>query len=115
MATGSSDTPAKVNLTFSALDKEATPEPFVYTTKASKRVTFPDMYALEAEEGDKFLEEIAVLSDAEFLAKWLPKTDMAALKADKLTVRQRKSLLNHVMVHYQSTMGDMGEGPASAS
>lgn len=106
----------KINFSFSELDNEVeNPDPFVYTTKASKRVTFPDLYGMDADEGEKFLWELRTKPDGVVIKKWLSADDQANLAEDKLSLRQRTTLLQHVMAYYEGTMGTPGEGPASAS
>lgn len=98
------------------LDAEVTvPTQFVYTTAASKRVAFPDMYAMEADQGEKFLIGIRTKSDSEFLAKWLTPDGVKALEAEKFSFRTRKHLIRKVVKYYEGTMGDPGEGNASES
>lgn len=106
----------KVHFSFAELDSEIeNPEPFVYTTKASKRVTFPDLFAMEADEGEKFLYDLRTKPDGEILKEWLSDKDRAALAEDKLTLRARTTLLQRVMAYYEGTFGTSGEEPASAS
>jgi hypothetical protein len=109
------DRPSTPNLTFTALDAEEIPEPFVYVTKANHRVTFPDIFDMEAEEGQKFLLDVETKDDKEVLEKWLTKADLDALQKDKLTLRQRMRLMEAVMAYYQASLGTPGEGQASAS
>lgn len=105
----------KVHSTFSALDAIETPDPYVYVTKAGKRVTFPDLYDLEFEEAEAFLTDIASgQSNSEVLRKWLSEKDYAALKGDRLTLRQITTLTQMVQSHYEGTVGTVGEGTASA-
>lgn len=111
----STDKP-KVTYSFSELEAEyGTPEPFVYTTKASKRVTFPDIFDLPAEEAEKFLTDMETRNDSENLKAWLSGKDHEALVEDKLSLRQRKNLMFKVLNYYQGVMGDSGEDTASGS
>ena len=110
------DTPSKPTLTADQLDAEVdVPEPFVYMTKASKRVRFPDLYDMEASEGEEFLSQLGTRTDGAFLKEWLPEADFEALQAEKLTLRSRMTLMRMVLAHYEVSMGDAGEGSASAS
>lgn len=105
-----------VNLTFSKLDKEEIPQPFVYVTKANHRVVFPDIFDMEADEGSQFLSEVERSSDDDaVLKKWLSDEDYKAYKADKLTLRQRMRLMETVMNFYQSSLGTPGEEKASGN
>ena len=106
----------KIHATFAALDAIEKPEPYVYATKAGKRVTFPDIFDMEFEAAEEFLRDLA--SDqwnSSVLRKWLTDKDFAALKADKLSLRQMNALTEMVRAHYEGTLGDAGEGSASAS
>ena len=110
-----SDTP-KTNLSFADLDREIdAPEPYVYTTKSSKRVTFPDIFAMEADEAEELLVDAQTMPDGKFLRKWLSEEDLAKLAEDKLTLRHRSMLVQNVMAYYEGTLGDRGEGSASGS
>lgn len=104
-----------VNLTYATLDAEESPEPFVYVTKANHRITFPDLFEMEAEEGEKFLADVETKRDNEVLQKWLSEEDYEALRQDKLTLRSRMRLLEMVLNYYQSSLGTPGEDEASAS
>lgn len=106
----------KVNLAYSTLDSEETPEPFVYMTKANHRVVFPDIFDMEAEEGEQFMLDAQNMGvDSKFLEKWLGEEDFKALQADKLTLRQRMRLGNTVMSYYEGSLGTLGEGDSSKS
>lgn len=111
----SNDKP-QINLTFSKLDAEIdAPSPFVYTTKASKRVTFPDLYAMEASEGEQVMKDMRTKTDSAFLQQWLSDDDHAALMEDKLTFRHRRFMMKQVIAYYEASMGDEGEETASES
>lgn len=103
-----------VNLSFSKLDSEEKPQPYVYLTKENHRVTFPDIFDMEAEEGANFLEDVEKSSDDDaVLKKWLKKEDYEALRKDRLTLRQRMRLMEAVMGYYEGSLGTPGEGKAS--
>lgn len=105
-----------VNFSYSQFEDSA-PEPYVYVTKANKRVTFPDIFAMEAEEAEQFLMDFnnTTVPDSVALQKWLSKTDYDALKADKLSLRFRSQLLESVMNYYERSFGSSGEESTSAS
>lgn len=109
------DTP-KVNFSFSQFEDTA-PEPFVYMTKANKRVTFPDIFDEEAEVAEKFLMDMRDpnRSDTENLKQWLTEKDYEALQADRLTMRHRQQLIVSAIAHYEKSWGTPGEDSASAS
>lgn len=106
----------KTNLSFNDLDREIdAPEPFVYTTKASKRVTFPDIFAMDADEAEQLMSELETMPDGKFLKKWLSEEDLERLAEDKLTLRHRAMLMQRVMAYYEGSLGAQGEGSASGS
>ena len=107
-----------VNLSLAALEAEATkPEPFVLALTGSKRITFPDLYDLPVDEATEFFDDLAAngQTDLDFLAKWLSKADFEAYKAAKVPLRTHKVLIQRVLAYYQQTVGDEGNGAASAS
>lgn len=104
----------RINLAFSTLDQEETPEPFVYMTKTNHRIVFPDIFDMEAEEGERFMMEVEKMGyDSAFISKWLSTEDYEELKKDKLTLRQRMRLFSAVMSYYEGSLGTSGEGPSS--
>lgn len=105
------DKPRTPHFSFSDLDNLEKPEPFVYTTKASKRVTFPDVFDMEAKAAEDFLREMSGSPwNTEVLERWLPEKDFKALMADRLTLRQLTTLFEHVQSHYEGQVGTPGEG-----
>lgn len=109
------DKPQAPNLTFASLDSIDKPTPFVYFTKSNKRVTFPDVFDMEFEAAEEFLFDMADKRNSEVLRKWLSDKDYAAIKADRLTLRQLQTLIERVQAHYEGTLGSAGEGDASES
>lgn len=107
-----------INLTLASLEAEiAKPEPFVVALSGSKRITFPDLYDMPAEEALEFFKdsETAGRNDFVFLEKWLSKADFEAYKAARVPLRTHAALIERVMDYYQQTVGTPGEGNASAS
>lgn len=110
-----------INLSLSALEAEVNkPEPFVFALSGSKRITFPDLFDMPAEDAEAFFDELqsSGQNDFHFLEKWLTKDDFETYKAAKLPLRVHAALVNKVMGYYQATldtMGKPGEGSASAS
>jgi len=107
-----------VNLSLAALEAEASkPEPFVLALTGSKRITFPDLFDLPVDEAEEFFSDLSEpgKSDFEFLAKWLSRSDFEAYKAAKVPLRTHKVLIQRVLAYYQQTVGDEGNGAASAS
>lgn len=110
-----SDKPV-VNLTFAKLDAEETPEPFVYVTKENHRIVFPDIYDMEAEEGQEFLDDVSrMTNNYEPFERWLDPEDYKALRADKLKLRQLLRLSQAVMGYYEGSLGTPGEEKSSGS
>lgn len=108
-----SDKPT-IHSTAADLDTEGKPEAYVHATRAGKRVTFPDVFDMEFEEAERFLDDLnGDQSNSAVLKKWLSEKDYEALRADKLSLRGIGILLQKVMNHYQGTVGTPGEGDAS--
>lgn len=107
-----------VNLSLAALEAEvAKPEPFVLALKGGKRITFPDLFDLPADEAEEFFKDFqqGAQNDFAFLEKWLTKADFEAYKAAKIPLRVHGALIERVMNYYQQTVGTPGEDTASAS
>lgn len=107
-----------INLTLADLKSEVQkPEPFVFALSSSKRITFPDIFDVPAEEGLQFFKDMQASgqNDFDLLKKWLSKTDFEAYQAAKLPLRVHSRLVQMVMDYYRSTMGDLGESDASKS
>jgi hypothetical protein len=103
--------------TLASLDVEASPEPYVYMTRAGRRVSWPDPGDLDAFEADEFLAEMddPSIRLGPLLTRWLGDDAVADLKAEKLTLRQMSALLEAVKTHYQLILGTPGESDASES
>lgn len=106
-----------VTLTLATLESEvAKPEPFTIAFKNGKRVTFPDIFDMPAEEAEAFLASMeGAKNDFSALEKWLSKDDFAKYKEAKLSLRVHKALIERVTAYYEQTVGTPGEDPASAS
>jgi len=107
-----------INLSLAALEAEISkPEPFILALSGGKRIKFPDLFDMPADESEEFFRDLSEpgKSDFEFLAKWLSKADFEAYKAAKVPLRTHKALIERVVGYYQQTVGTSGEGPASAS
>ena len=106
-----------VHLSLSALRKEvAKPDPFRVALTGSKTITFPDVYGMESVEAEEIfgaLNQSATNWGA--LDKWLTKADAAALKAEKLSVRELGAVVQAAIAYYEQTVGTAGNGTASAS
>lgn len=105
------DRPAKSDLSYSALTAETdAPEAFVYTTKASRRVVFPDPGELPFQEAEQWLVDVQKMArSTEVFEKWLEPEDFAAFLEDKLTLREVMALSTRVQRHYGDIFGDQGE------
>jgi len=107
-----------INLSLAALEAEVSrPEPFILALNGGKRITFPDLFDMPADESEEFFSDLNEpgKTDFEFLAKWLSKADFEAYKAAKVPLRVHKVLIQRVMAYYEQTVGTSGEGRASAS
>lgn len=107
-----------IHLSLSALEAEvAKPEAFVLALSGGKRITFPDLYDMPADEAGQFFKDLEASgqNDFDFLEKWLSAKDFEAYKAEKIPLRLHAALIERVMNYYQQTVGKPGEGPASAS
>lgn len=105
-----------INLTLTSLEAEVSkPEPFVLALKGGKRVTFPDIFDMPADEADAFLDDIRSGGDFRFLEKWLSEADFEAYKAAKIPLRVHMAVVQRVMAYYEGTIGKPGEGNASES
>jgi hypothetical protein len=106
-----------VMLTLANLEAEvAKPEPFVLALKSGKRITFPDIFDMPAEDAEAFLASMeGAKNDFSALEKWLSSEDFAKYKEAKLTLRVHKALIERVTAYYEQTVGTPGEDSASAS
>lgn len=104
-----------VHASLKALENDASPEPFVYMTKANKRVTFPDPMELDAFEAEKFIGLLNNSANSVVLKQWLSAKDFDAIAAEKLTLRQLTRLIDQVQKHYEGFFGSEGEGNASTA
>jgi hypothetical protein len=101
-----------VSLSLASLEAEvSTPEPFVVALKGGKRITFPDLFDLPADEAEEFFKDLqgSGQTDFAFLAKWLSAEDFEAYKAAKVPLRVHAALVERVMAYYQGTLGTPGE------
>lgn len=106
-----------IHLSLASIRKEvAKPEAFKVALSGSKIITFPDLFALESVEAE---EVFGVLNRSATnwtaLNKWLSEKDAAALKAEKLSVRELGAVVQAAISYYEQTVGTAGEDTASAS
>lgn len=102
--------------TAAKLDADDHPEPFVFMTSAGHRCVFPDPFDMEWEAAEEFMQRIEGMSNsAQALQDWLSPEDYAALKDERLTLRQGMNLVAQIQRHYSSFLGNPGEGGASES
>ncbi len=106
-----------VHLSLVSLRKEvAKPDPFRVALSASKIITFPDLYAVESVEAEEIFGALSKSStNWDALEKWLTKADAAALKAEKLSVRELGAVVQAAIAYYEQTVGTAGNAAASAS
>lgn len=103
-----------VHLTLSKLRKEIVkPEPFQVALSASKIITFPDVYDMESVEAEEIFASLNHnATNWGVLSKWLSEKDAAALKAEKLSVRELAAVVQAAIAHYEGSYGDAGKGNA---
>lgn len=106
-----------VHLSLSSLRKEvAKPDAFRVALSGSKVITFPDLFALESTEAENVFGSLSRnASNWDALNKWLSADDAAALKAEKLSVRELAAVVQAAIQYYENTVGSAGNGTASAS
>lgn len=106
-----------VHLSLNSLRKEvAKPDPFRVALTGSKTITFPDLFALESTEAENVFGSLSQnAGNWEALDKWLSKPDAAALRAEKLSVRELAAVVQAAIQYYEQTVGTAGNGTASAS
>lgn len=109
----------KPNITQTLAELEAEvgkPEPYVLALKSGKRVTFPDIYDMPAEEGFKFLTDMKdAENDFTVLERWLSVEDYAKYMEAKVSLRLHGAIMSRVQNYYEETVGKPGEDNASAS
>lgn len=109
------DTP-KVHATLAKITAEVHDvEEFMLGLPNGKRVTFPDIYAQESEAAENLVRDLAtgVTSNWEVLDRWLSKEDAAALRAEKLSLRELIAVLEAAQHYYETSYGTPGEEDAS--
>lgn len=109
-----------VHFSHSQLKAEAVkPDPFVYVTASGKRVTFPDIYDMDADEAESYLDDVtnglASMKSRPVLEKWLGSDQMAKLDEEKFSLRELLILVKHAQGYYESVWADLGEGDGSAN
>lgn len=110
-----SDKPT-IHATLDDIEAEGKPEAFVFATKQGKRVTFPDVFAMDWIEGEKFLDDLSGdKSNSEVMKRWLSDKDYQTLRDAGISLRGMGVLIQRVMNHYQGVVGTPGEGDASKS
>ena len=110
------DKPA-VHLSLANLRKEiSNPDPFVVALSGSKRVTFPDVYAMESVEAEEIFAGLNTsATNWTVLGQWLSEKDCEALKSEKLSVRELGAVVQAAIRYYEGVYGSAGNGSASAS
>lgn len=106
-----------VHLSLSALRKEVVkPEPFMVSLSGSKLITFPDLYAMESLQAEEIFAGITGHeTNWTVLGRWLSPADIAALKAEKLTLAELVHVVKAAYGYYEGIYGKPGERGASAS
>ena len=108
---------AQPTFTFNALsklEKAAAPTPFTFGI-GSQVISFPDPMSLTPEAAEKFMAAMeSSKSPTQMIRTWLSAAD-ADLLLSKLNMRQLGILIRQASEHYQSMLGDAGEGSASTT
>lgn len=106
-----------VHLSLSSLRKEvAKPDAFRVALSGSKTITFPDLFALESTEAEEVFGSLGRnATNWDALAKWLSEADCAALRAERLNVRELAAVVQAAIQYYENTVGGPEKGTASAS
>ena len=106
-----------VQLSLASLRKEVTkPEVLRMSLSASKVITWPDLYDMESDEAEEVFAGLnRNATNWKFLGQWLSANDCAALKSEKLTVRELTTVVQAAVQYYEAAYGNSGEGSASAS
>lgn len=106
-----------VQYSIAKLDKEVEiAEPFQVALSKSKIITFPDVYAMEAEGAEELMDRIQTdASNWTLIREWLSAEDADALKAEKLALIKLVRLVKTAVQYYEDFYGKPGEGAASAS
>lgn len=106
-----------VQLSLAALKKEvAAPEVLRMALSGSKVITWPDLYGTESVEAESVFAGLnRSMTNWAVLETWLSKDDAAALKAEKLSLRQLAAVVQAAVQYYEGTYGTPGEATASAS
>ena len=111
-------TTATPTLTLAALDKldgAAAVEPFTFGIR-NKVVSFPDPFALDAEETEVFMEDIQKLTTPmTIFRRWLSEEDYQVIVDSHLTGRQAAVLLREANRHYEAILGGMGKERSSTT
>lgn len=104
-----------VQYSIAQLNKEVDiADPFQVALSNSKIITFPDVYAIEAEGAEELLENIrSDSSNWKLLRKWLSPEDADALKAEKLALIKLVRLVKAAVAYYEEFYGKPGEDSAS--
>lgn len=101
-----------VHATLNDLDQGEKPTPFVFLVQ-HKRVTFPDVFAMQWTKGEEFLEDVQGKPNSYVLKKWLSAEDYKIVCDSPLSSRGLSELMAKVQDHYEMSMGNAGEGNAS--
>lgn len=115
-----SDTP-KIDLVLADLEKEIRkPEPFTVVLSKNKRITFLDLYGFKLSERDAIFglyeqSQRGEADDLDLLKKILSTADYDKYVAEDLPIRTHQALVQRVMAHFEGSLGDQGNAPASNS
>lgn len=111
----------KIDLILSDLENEILkPEPFVVVLRDGKRITFKDPFDFKVSEKDEILgiyeaAQRGEVDDMDLLKKILSEDDYKKYTDADLPIRTHGALVERVMTHFKGSLGDAGNGSASAS
>lgn len=89
------------------------PEVFQVALSGSKIITFPDLYDMESVEAEETFGALnRNMTSWDAIGKWLSAKDVAALKAEKLSIRELSAVIQAAVTHYETSYGDAGKGNA---
>lgn len=105
----------KVTATLKDLDNEIAQDPFIYMTRAGKRVVFPDPSEMDWREAEEFGRAMRDPNSngEKFLIKYLGKDALDDLEQDIKTYRQMSKFMELVVEHYEAFFGTPGKDDAS--
>lgn len=93
------------------------PEPYRLALSDSKVITFPDIFDQDSEAAETLMAQwqTGQLTHWQFLDQWLSEKDAAALRKERLTLRELLAVVQSAQTYYEGIWGTQGEEDASDS